>query len=660
MTRTLTPSKRSPNEFPSAEIAQHENALSKALHTTGHKSAEEESRTIEVSLRAFVDEAPVPIAMFDNEMRYVAASRRWLDCLCGGESNVIGRSHYDLAPEIPQQWKEMHRRALAGETLGNGAMRPWRDDKGAIGGLIIFAEDVAAATETERALRESNARLAAENKAMAGFYEASLKLWKSTSMNEGAEEMLSAAIDMLGADMGNAQLLDAEDKVLRIVAHRGFNDDFLEHFREVSAEHDTACGRALRTDKPVVIEDVELDVSFAAFRSVRRAAGYRAVVSAPLVNSLGTLLGMLSVHFRSPHRPSDSELQRLDLYRRRAADFIEHFAARQELRESEERLRLAVTASHMGMFDWDLRTGIFLWSDECYRMLGYQVGEIEPSQSAWSARIHPDDREAAEAAEARAKLERTEFISEYRIVRRDGSIRWVLAQGRFLYHVDKPVRLIGLKQDITESRQLVETQRMLVGELQHRTRNLMAVVQSIAHQTLNTVESLEDFEARFDQRLAALSRVQSLLSHADKEPITLREVVLMELEALGSHAVGDRITFGGAEAPLRKSAVEMLTLAIHELLTNAIKYGALASETGLLSVTWRIEDQRIVLEWIERGISSPQTADGSRRGYGRTLIEEALPYSLSAETKFDLGSDALRCLISLPFATKSEVDEMPR
>ena len=326
-----------------------------------------------------------------------------------------------------------------------------------------------------------------------------------------------------------------------------------------------------------------------------------------------------------------------------------------------ERLRLAVTAGRMGVFDWDLRTGTFLWGDECYRMLGYQIGEVEPSQAVWMARIHPDDREAAEAAETRARREHNEFINEYRIIRRDGSVRWVLARGRFLYDADKPLRMIGLKQDITETRQQIETQRVLVAELQHRTRNLMAVVQSIAHQTLNTADSLADFKERFNNRLEALSRVQSLLSRADNEPITLGELVLMELQALGSHAIADRITFGGPDAPLRKSAVEMLTLAIHELLTNAIKYGALASETGHLSVTWRIEgtppDRRLVLGWIERGIASPHAADMKRSGYGRTLIEEALPYSLSAETKFELDANTLRCLISLPLATK-DVDEM--
>jgi two-component system CheB/CheR fusion protein len=181
----------------------------------------------------------------------------------------------------------------------------------------------------------------------------------------------------------------------------------------------------------------------------------------------------------------------------------------------------------------------------------------------------------------------------------------------------------------------------------------MAVVHSIALQTLHTVDSLSEFEDRFNNRLEALSRVQSLLSSADNKPITLGALVAMELEPLGLAAVGDRITFGGPKAPLRKSAVEMLSLAIHELLTNAIKYGALANPTGRLSVIWRFEGkppvQRLALEWIERGIVAPAPAAGPKQnGYGRTLIEEALPYSLSAETKFELGGDTLRCLISLP------------
>ncbi len=200
------------------------------------------------------------------------------------------------------------------------------------------------------------------------------------------------------------------------------------------------------------------------------------------------------------------------------------------LHASEERLRLAVSAGRMGVFDWDLRTNAFLWSDECYRILGYQVGDIEPSQAVWMACIHPDDREAVVAADMTARREYKEFINEYRINRRDGSVRWVLARGRFLYDADKPVRMIGLKQDITEARQQIETQRVLVAELQHRTRNLMAVVQSIAYQTLDTVDSFADFKGPLQR--------SSRCSVARAKPVVSRDQRTDHASRTSRHGIG--------------------------------------------------------------------------------------------------------------------------
>lgn len=440
-----------------------------------------------LALRACINEAPVPIAMFDCEMRYLAASRHWIENICHCDANVIGQLHYDVVPEVPQRWKDNHRRALEGETLRNSAdpfrrrdgrtqwlrweMRPWRDAAGVVRGIVIFAEDITSKIELERALQES-----------------------------------------------------------------------------------------------------------------------------------------------------------------------------------EQRLSLAVTGSGMAMFDRDIITGAYFWNDEWYRLFGYQIGEVEPDYAAWLARVHPEDRQAAKAAIVDAVREHKEYFSEYRIVRPNGTVRWVRAQGRFLYHGDKAVRITGLAQDVTDERRRAEVQRVLVHELQHRTRNLITVVRSIAEQTLAAGGSPENL-AHFDQRLQALSRVQGLLSRPEDAPINLGELIVMELEALGSGAFADKIVIAGPEVPLQRSAVEMLSLAIHELLTNAVKYGALLTGTGRLSVTWRVEetppDRRLVLEWIERGVAP---CVSGRNGYGRMLIEEALPYSLGARTRFDLGTDGLSCSIDLPLS----------
>jgi PAS domain S-box-containing protein len=577
------------------------------------------------------------------------------------EDSAILRPHRVLLPDGTVRWcasrgRVTHRvGGIPTHTTGLlediTERKQWEDTQKAL---------IAATVEAEQALRESNERLAEEAQALARLDEAGSRLWRANSMSEGLNEMLSATTDLLGADMGAIQILDPGGKVLRVVAQRGIDPDFLERFQEISAGDDTVCGRALRMNKPVVVEDVELHAPSVSLRSIARADDYRAFVLAPLIGRRGRPVGVLSAYFRSPHRPSVNDLRRLDLYRRRATDFIERFRSEAALLESEERLRLAVEAGRMGAWDWEIATGEMKWSDGFYRILGYGAGEIVPGAASFSAQVHPDDRAAVEAEMARlSEIREDETIFRtFRLLLPDGTVRWCSSRGRTVHSAaGGPTRMIGLLEDITERKQWEETQKVLVAELEHRTRNLMAVVQSIAQQTMETAKSLEEFEVSFNRRIEALGRVQSLLSRSDSRPVAVGTLVSMELEALDADALGDKITLGGPKVLLRKAAVQMLTLAIHELATNALKYGALASEVGRMSVTWRIEgtglDRRLALEWVERGIAPPPVSTGpTRRGYGRTLIEEALPYSLSARTRFELGADSLRCVISLPLATQ--------
>jgi signal transduction histidine kinase len=234
-------------------------------------------------------------------------------------------------------------RARDGSLLGMIAThwrKPHRPDAGAQRILDLLAREAADLIEhrrREEALRNSEARLAAENEALARLNEASSRLWRLQSLEEGLDEMLAATIELLGADMGNVQILDASKAVLTIAAQRGFEQDFLDFFREVSAADDSACGRALRAGARVVIEDVETDPLFAPYRPIARAAGFRAVQSTSLIGSNDAPLGVLSTHFRSPHAPSEQDLRRLDLYARLAADFIERCRADLALREADRR-----------------------------------------------------------------------------------------------------------------------------------------------------------------------------------------------------------------------------------------------------------------------------------------------------------------------------------
>lgn len=218
---------------------------------------------------------------------------------------------------------------------------PIRNARGTIVAASKVARDVSERQRTEHALRESEKRLVAEAQALTRLNELSTRLWASRSLDDGLEEILAAALELLGADQGNLQLLDPAGDVLRIVAQRGFERTFLDFFREVRVADESACGRALRFGQRVVIDDVESEASFAPYRTIARAAGFRSVISSPLIGADGTRVGVISSHFPIVHRPRAQELGRLDLYLRQASDFIERCKLDETLRQSEEALREA-------------------------------------------------------------------------------------------------------------------------------------------------------------------------------------------------------------------------------------------------------------------------------------------------------------------------------
>jgi chemotaxis methyl-accepting protein methylase/PAS domain-containing protein len=200
---------------------------------------------------------------------------------------------------------------------------PYRTLENLIDGVVITFIDISDIRKVEQELQATRARLAQETAALARLRELSVLLWQVPDLQPGLDALLEALLTSLEAPRGNLQLLSGDTESLHIVAQRGFEQDFLDFFREVSAGHDTACGRALRNGERVVIEDVDLDVAFASYREIARQAGFRSVVSVPLRGTGGTAVGMLSAHFAEPRRFADSELQLIDSFARLAAAFIE-------------------------------------------------------------------------------------------------------------------------------------------------------------------------------------------------------------------------------------------------------------------------------------------------------------------------------------------------
>lgn len=206
-----------------------------------------------------------------------------------------------------------------------------------------------------------------------------------------------------------------------------------------------------------------------------------------------------------------------------------------------------------------------------------------------------------------------------------------------------------------ELHQLRQQQAAMAAELQHRTRNLIAVVRALANQTMRQAGSIETFRETFAGRLSALSRVQGLLSRSDQEPITLRALIEAELDALGP-ALRDRIVLEGPEVNICKAVVQNVALVLYELITTAHRFGALASNHGLLTVTWRVdtlqEGRQLMLDWVEAGLDAAQEQALLRRGYDRELIEVALPYVLGSKGRYNSAEKRLSCSIELPLTAR--------
>lgn len=213
--------------------------------------------------------------------------------------------------------------------------------------------------------------------------------------------------------------------------------------------------------------------------------------------------------------------------------------------------------------------------------------------------------------------------------------------------------------DALERARAEDRLRVVVAELQHRTRNLLAVVRSVANQTLAASSSLDAFRVKFEDRLGALARVQGLLSRSDQDPITIEMIVRLELAALGAEEALNRMRLSGPDVPLQNSMVQTLSLALHELATNARKYGALSKESGRLTVEWRVVrfehgEKRLTLDWAETWVGGVAPPDSdARHGYGRELIERVLPHSLGAITRYELGATSVRCTIDVPLNRRS-------
>ena len=337
--------------------------------------------------------------------------------------------------------------------------------------------------ERTRQLTAVKDELAEELRAMTRLHQLSMRLQAGTELQPLLEEILDATMDLLRADFGSVQLYNSETGALEIVSSRGFRQDFLDYFASVLYEG-PACGRALSRGERIIIEDVLTDPAFEPHRAIAASAGFRAVQSTPLFNRSGEPLGMISMHFRQPHRPLERELRFTDLYARQAAEWIERNRSEEALRASENRFRRYFDLGLIGMTITSPAKGCVEVNDELCRILGYERSEL--LQKTWAEMTHPDDL-AGDVGQFNRVMagEMDGYSMDKRWIRKDGRVIDSIMAAQCLRRADGSVDyFVGLVLDTSERKRAEEELRTAHTELARMMRltTMGELAASIAHE----------------------------------------------------------------------------------------------------------------------------------------------------------------------------------
>lgn len=319
------------------------------------------------------------------------------------------------------------------------------------------------------------------------------------------------------------------------------------------------------------------------------------------------------------------------------------------LTSSEERLRIAQHAGGIGTFEWNLETGEVMVTEEFCRIWG-----IVPHRSiragAFEEFVHPDDRHLL-ATGSTQPLEDLVGYTEYRIVRQDDrQIRWLARRAEIIRDASGvPSRIVGAAYDITDRKRMEEHRQVLMQELAHRVKNTLAMVQAIATQTLRSAPSLEAAGAIFNERLTALARANDTLLQESWASASIGVIVEGIVQSHNDHG---RIFVSGPDVRLGPKAALALSLTLHELSTNAAKYGALSVDSGRVEITWEVTGEGdaacLRFRWQESG--GPVVKAPERKGFGSRLIEQSLAGSLGDKARISYEPTGVVWMIETPLA----------
>jgi len=268
--------------------------------------------------------------------------------------------------------------------------------------------------------------------------------------------------------------------------------------------------------------------------------------------------------------------------------------------------------------------------------------------SQWQRGVHPEDvRRLVELRRAAFRQRLVEYGADYRIIRPGGELRWIDARCFVSYTSDgRPQRVVGVNIDVTERKRAEQQQRAMNAELDHRVKNVLATISAIIVQTQETSSSHADFVTALDGRIRSLARTHELLSQSNWRGVPLAELVRRELAPFGARCAG----FEGPDVVLKAESTQAVAIVLHELTTNAAKFGAFSSRGGSVRVRWRWRANgsacRLAIDWQETGGPAPVPAP--RPGYGMHVVRELIPFELGGAVDLTFAPAGLTCRLEIP------------
>lgn len=321
------------------------------------------------------------------------------------------------------------------------------------------------------------------------------------------------------------------------------------------------------------------------------------------------------------------------------------------LLKSEQRRTLALAAGRMGSWDWDLAAGTCVWDDGQCTIFGVDRKSFVPTHESVRRFFGDDDWLRLRGALSAASPSEDSFQTEIEILRAGGERRWCILAAAGSFNLDGMLtRVTGITIDITDRKEAEERQSLLAREVDHRARNMLAVVQAIVRLTRSN--STPEYVIAVEGRIRALSQTHSLLSDSHWVGADVERLVREELAPYADPGSASRLVIEGPKVSLPPEKAQTVGLALHELATNAAKYGALSSAAGGLEVRWSEEDDRLRLTWRESG--GPRVTVPQHQGFGSKIINSSIKAQGGGNAIFEWNPEGLYFTLEISLGRKAE------